>query len=129
MKKLTIIALVVAITAVFAVTAMANEWNLYGSARMATYYTSQDLGKTLEATDDPTVFISVKDRNVANQDTVSNTAVEPAGQLPRRRHRQRRPDRRALRVLRYLGWWWRKRRRPPALRRLEVHRGLGAQGR
>jgi len=42
MKKLTIIALVVAITAVFAVTAMANEWNLYGSARMATFYTSQD---------------------------------------------------------------------------------------
>jgi hypothetical protein len=73
MKKFTIIALVVAITAVFAVTAMANEWNLYGSARMATYYISEDLGKTLEATDDPTVFISVKDRNVANQDTVSNT--------------------------------------------------------
>jgi hypothetical protein len=72
MKKLTIIALAVAITAVFAVTAMANEWNLYGSARMATYYISQDLGKTLEATDDPNVFISVKDRNVANQDTVSN---------------------------------------------------------
>jgi hypothetical protein len=73
MKKLTIIALVVAITAVFAVTAMANEWNLYGSARVATYYTSQDLGKKLLATDDPTVFISVKDRDVANQDTVSNT--------------------------------------------------------
>ena len=44
MKKLNIIALVVAITAVFAVSATANEWNLYGSARMATFYTSQDLG-------------------------------------------------------------------------------------
>ena len=47
MKKFTIIALVVAITAVFAVTAMANEWNLYGSARMATYYISEDLGKSI----------------------------------------------------------------------------------
>lgn len=44
MKKLTIIALVVAITAVFAVSAMANEWNLYGSARVATFYTTQDYG-------------------------------------------------------------------------------------
>jgi hypothetical protein len=44
MKKFTIIALVVAITAVFAVTAMANEWNLYGSARMATFWTNQDFG-------------------------------------------------------------------------------------
>ncbi len=41
MKKFTIIALVVAITAVFAVSAMANEWNLYGSARMATFYTKE----------------------------------------------------------------------------------------
>ena len=44
MKKMTIIALVVAITAVFAVSAMANEWNLYGSARMATFYTNRDYG-------------------------------------------------------------------------------------
>ena len=44
MKKLKIVAFVVAITAVFAVSAMANEWTLYGSARMATFYTSQDLG-------------------------------------------------------------------------------------
>jgi hypothetical protein len=44
MKKFTIIALVVAITAVFAVSAMANEWNLYGSARMATFYTQRDYG-------------------------------------------------------------------------------------
>jgi len=44
MKKLTIIALVVAVTAVFAVTASANEWNLYGSARMATFWQSLDYG-------------------------------------------------------------------------------------
>jgi len=44
MKKFAFIAIVVAITAVFAVSAMANEWNLYGSARMATYWTSQDYG-------------------------------------------------------------------------------------
>jgi len=43
MKKLTVIALAVALAAFFAVTASANEWNLYGSARMATFYTSQDL--------------------------------------------------------------------------------------
>jgi hypothetical protein len=71
MKKLTIIALVVAITAVFAVTAMANEWNLYGSARMATYYTSEDLGKSLELVA-PNTFIAVQNRNVANEDTISD---------------------------------------------------------
>jgi hypothetical protein len=43
MKKFTIIAIVVAIAAVFAITASANEWNLYGSARMATFYTNQNL--------------------------------------------------------------------------------------
>jgi hypothetical protein len=43
MKKFTIIALVVAITAVFAVSAMANEWNLYGSARVLIFFTSRDL--------------------------------------------------------------------------------------
>jgi hypothetical protein len=43
MKKFTIIALVVAITAVFAVTAMATEWNLYGSARMETFWKDSDL--------------------------------------------------------------------------------------
>jgi hypothetical protein len=48
MKKLTIIALVVAVTAFFAVSASANEWNLYGSARMATYWTSQDYGGDTE---------------------------------------------------------------------------------
>jgi hypothetical protein len=50
MKKVTIIALVVAITAFFAVSASANEWNLYGSARMATYWTSQDYGGNTEDT-------------------------------------------------------------------------------
>jgi hypothetical protein len=44
MKRLTIIAQVVAITVVFAASAMANEWNLYGSARMATFYTQRDYG-------------------------------------------------------------------------------------
>ena len=48
MKKLTIIALVVALTAFFAVTASANEWNLYGSARMATFWTNQDYGGDTE---------------------------------------------------------------------------------
>ena len=43
MKKYTIIFLAVALTAVFAVTAMANEWSLYGSARVATFYTSDKL--------------------------------------------------------------------------------------
>jgi len=44
MKKLTIIALVVAVTAFFAVSASANEWNLYGSARIATFWQSLDYG-------------------------------------------------------------------------------------
>jgi hypothetical protein len=79
MKKFTIIALVVAITAVFAVSAMANEWNLYGSARMATYYIGEDLGKSLEATDDPNVFISVKNRTVANEDKPKTTQWELQG--------------------------------------------------
>ncbi|MGD8338080.1 MAG: hypothetical protein PVJ29_13345, partial [Desulfobacterales bacterium] len=67
MKKLTIIALVVAITAVFAVTATANEWNLYGSARMATYYISEDLGKELEVVS-PFAAVAVDRRTVANED-------------------------------------------------------------
>jgi hypothetical protein len=53
MKKFTIIALVFAITAVFAVSAMANEWNLYGSARMATFYTQRDYGKIFTDDDNP----------------------------------------------------------------------------
>jgi hypothetical protein len=62
---------VVAITADFAVNATANEWNLYGSARMATFYTSQDLGKDLELVS-PNTFIAVDDRNSANQSTVKD---------------------------------------------------------
>jgi hypothetical protein len=72
MKKLTIIALVVAITAVFAVTATANEWNLYGSARVGTYYVSEDLGKSLQLVA-PGQFIAVQDRDAANQDTIKET--------------------------------------------------------
>ncbi len=53
MKKLNIIALVVAITAVFASTAFASEWNLYGSARMATFYTSEDLGDLYKSDTNP----------------------------------------------------------------------------
>ena len=53
MKKFAFIAIVVAITAVFAVSAMANEWNLYGSARMATYYTSQDYGNQFKSEANP----------------------------------------------------------------------------
>jgi len=52
-KKLKIIAFVVAITAVFAVGAMTNEWTLYGSARMATFYTSQDLGDLYKSDTNP----------------------------------------------------------------------------
>ena len=44
MKKYTIVLIAVALTAVFAVTAMANEWNLYGSARMGTYYINNKFG-------------------------------------------------------------------------------------
>jgi len=43
MKKLMIIALVVAVSAVFIGTAMAAEWNLYGSARMETFYENTKL--------------------------------------------------------------------------------------
>ena len=53
MKKLNIFALVVAIATVFAVNATAAEWNLYGSARMATFYTSQDLGDLYKSDTNP----------------------------------------------------------------------------
>jgi len=53
MKKYTIIFLALALTAVFAVTAVANEWNLYGNARMATFYTSRDYGKIFQSEDNP----------------------------------------------------------------------------
>ena len=41
MKKLTILMAVAAVVC-FSVPAMAVDWNFYGSARMATFYTSQD---------------------------------------------------------------------------------------
>jgi hypothetical protein len=72
MKKLTIIALVVAMAAIFAVTSSANEWSLYGSARIQTFYTSEDLGKELELVA-PNQFIAVDSRNAANQDNEKNT--------------------------------------------------------
>jgi len=49
MKKLTIIIAALALVC-FAVPAMAVDWNFYGNARMATYYTSQDLNNS-ETTD------------------------------------------------------------------------------
>jgi hypothetical protein len=45
MKKLTIIIAALALVC-FAVPAMAVDWNFYGNARMATYYTSQDQNNT-----------------------------------------------------------------------------------
>jgi hypothetical protein len=55
LKELTIIviALVVGIAVVFAATASANEWKLYGSARMATFWTSQDYGDLYESSTNP----------------------------------------------------------------------------
>ena len=41
MKKLTILMAVAALVC-FSVPAMAVDWNFYGSARMATFYTSED---------------------------------------------------------------------------------------
>ena len=75
MKKFTIVALVVAITVVFAVTATANEWNLYGSSRMATYYIGEKLGKSLLQVG-PNQFIAVQDRDAANQDKPKTTQWE-----------------------------------------------------
>ena len=74
MKKLIPIALVVAITAVFAVQATANEWSLYGSARVATFYTSEDLGLELgrRGSGPPFQFFAVDNRNAANQNTVKD---------------------------------------------------------
>ena len=43
MKKYTIIFIAVALSVVFVGTAMANEWSLYGSARVSTFYDSVDL--------------------------------------------------------------------------------------
>ena len=53
MKKLTILIAAVALVC-FSVPAMAVDWNMYGSARMATFYNSYDYGDGLNAagTDD-----------------------------------------------------------------------------
>jgi len=53
MKKLTIFIAAIALVC-FAVPAMAVDWNFYGSARMATFYISDDYGDGLNAagTDD-----------------------------------------------------------------------------
>jgi hypothetical protein len=44
MKKLFVILAALALVWAFAVPASAVDWNFYGSARMATFYTSQDFG-------------------------------------------------------------------------------------
>ncbi len=75
MKKYTIIFIAVALAVVFVGTAMANEWNLYGSARVATFYTSDKL-EARQLLDD------------ADRDSIKNTDVESADQLPHRRQRQ-----------------------------------------
>jgi hypothetical protein len=46
MKKITILIAAIALVC-FSVPAMAVDWNFYGSARMATYYTSSDFGDSL----------------------------------------------------------------------------------
>ena len=73
MKKLTITAFVIVITAVFAISATANEWSLYGSVRVATFYTSEELGKELERIPGTGQFVTVDSRNAANQDKEKNT--------------------------------------------------------
>jgi hypothetical protein len=51
MKKLTILFAAIALVC-FSVPAMAVDWNFYGSARMATYYVSDDLGKVAKGAED-----------------------------------------------------------------------------
>jgi hypothetical protein len=55
MKKLAIVSLVVAIAVVFAVTASGanNKWSLYGSVRVATFWTSQDYGDLYKSNANP----------------------------------------------------------------------------
>ena len=54
MKKLLVILAALALVWAFAAPASAVDWNFYGSARMATYYTSRDFGDQLNdsGTDD-----------------------------------------------------------------------------
>ena len=53
MKKFTILMAAIALVC-FSVPAMAVDWNFYGNARMATFYTSRDFGdgKNAAGTDD-----------------------------------------------------------------------------
>jgi hypothetical protein len=54
-RELTIfvIALVVAIAVDYTITASANEWELYGSVRMATFWTGQDYGELYQSNANP----------------------------------------------------------------------------
>jgi hypothetical protein len=61
MKKLLVILAAVALVCAFTVPASAVDWNFYGSARMATWYTSEDFGDGLNSagtddSDDGTVW-------------------------------------------------------------------------
>jgi hypothetical protein len=49
MKKLIVIFAAIAMVGAFTATAMAAEWNFYGSARMATFYTTYDDGNSATA--------------------------------------------------------------------------------
>ncbi len=49
MRKVMMIVIIGALAAVLAVTASANDWSLYGSARMGTFWTSEDLGDQTDA--------------------------------------------------------------------------------
>jgi len=51
MKKLIVILAAIAMVGAFTATTMAAEWNFYGSARMATFYTSDDPGNDADSID------------------------------------------------------------------------------
>ena len=51
MKKLIVIFAVIAMVGAFTATTMAAEWNFYGSARMATFYVSDDPGGDASSSD------------------------------------------------------------------------------
>jgi hypothetical protein len=72
MKKLFVIFASVALVAAFAVSASAADWSLYGSARMATYFTDDDPGGTVDSTDDLEWDLQSNSRVGAN---VKNDAV------------------------------------------------------
>ena len=118
MKRLMTIALVSAMAAVFAAPAMANEWNLYGSARVATFYTQRDYGDIFTDVDNP------GGDDIFGKDNFKNT--QWALQSNSRVGATVKGDmlRRPIRV-------WCERRQcehPPALRRVEVHGRLGSKG-